>query len=138
MPGSAVDKYETILASLGAVPDEQLRIKLTLTALESAAGIRKPALLEEYTARQQKLESECQVFASIIAGQRKSDVDDKQAQIAGIDGQLQQLSMQRQAITSSIAEAQSKLERSQAGFNSAVNTVRGETESALSKLKGLV
>jgi chromosome segregation ATPase len=136
-PGSAVEKFEAVLTSLSAIADDHLRLTSTLSVLKSTAGVETQALIQEYAGRQQRLASEAQAFASVIAGQQKSDVDDKQTQIAAIDVQLQQLSMQRQSLTSAITDAQSKLTRSQAGFDAAVSTVRGEIEGALSKLKGL-
>jgi hypothetical protein len=135
-PGSAVEKFETAYNSLGAIADPSLRLTSTLAALKSMAGVETQALLQEYAARRQQLDAEVQTFAGVIAGQRKADVDDKQAQISGIDSQIQALSVQRQSLAAAMADAKAKLERSQAGFDAAVATVRGEIESAVNRLKG--
>ena len=137
LSGGVVDKFETAFASLGAIADERLRLTSTLAVLKSTAGIEAEALIQGYVARQQRIESEAQQFTAMVAGQRKTEIDDKQAQVVGIDAQIQALSVQRQAIASTIEEAKGKLTRSQVSFDSAVNTIRAEIESALEKLKGL-
>ena len=135
-PGSAAEKFETTFNSLSAIADAGVRLTSTLSVLKNTAGIETQALLQEYSVRRQRLDQEVQSFAQAIAGQRKTEVDDKQASITAVDAQIQQLSMQRANLTSTMSAAKAKLEQSQAGFDAAVTAVRGEIEGALSRLKG--
>lgn len=134
--GGAVEKFEKTLRSLNGITDENVRLSSALAVIKDVGGVDAQALLQEYSARRQQLDAEVQSFASVMSGQRKSEIDDKQSQIKAIDDQIQHLSIQRQSMVSAIDNAKAKLENSQAGFNAAVNVVRGEIDSALNKLKG--
>ena len=129
-------KFESVYSSLGAIADPALRMKSTLDVLKSTVGVDVQSVRAEYSLRRQRLDSEVSTFAGVMAAQRKTEITDRQANIDGIDKQIQDLSVERQSLASAIADAKTKLDRSQAGFDAAAETLRGEIAAAIENLKG--
>lgn len=136
VPGGAAEKFQNTLASLSAIPDDSMRLMATLSVLKNTAGIDKSALLNEYAVQQRALDQEVANFATAISAQRRQELDERQAQLAGIEMQIHKLNDQRLTLANSVTEARDRLDRSQAGFDNAAEAMRTKIAQAIARLKG--
>lgn len=136
LPGDRADKFEKTLASLAGIPDESLRLASALSVLKDTAGIDIQGILGDYGLRSSALEREVAQFNSAIAAQRKSELDEQNAQIAAFDAQIKQLSVERLRIANMVSVAKDRLDRSQTGFDNAAEAMRTKIAQAIARLKG--
>jgi len=135
-PGSPVEKFEATLNSLTAIADIGTRVTAAASVLKATAGIDATQIRAAYNDRLNAIEVQCGQFKTALDGQHQQ-VEQMTADIDAKNRDIQALTQQRDSLNADIASIRTKIATAQAGFDSAVATVRNEIQEAMNRLKGV-
>lgn len=137
---SEIEKFEEIIESLIAVPEE-FRLKAALSVSEKTLQISKPVLIAAYDQRARLLNGEVDNFRSSLEAQSKADASRLSGDIEGLNSAIQtknrelsDLTAQRDSLNQKISALKFKRDRVERDFNAAVDSLRTEFQTGSQRL----
>lgn len=141
-----LSKIEAFAAPLAnVIPDRALRYKAAMATAQSQSGLTKAAILKGFDNLLATLDSASSSFASQSDEIGKSDVDGKAAQIADLNGSIEQkqkeiaeMQQQVKAMQAQAETSRTRLQQAKANFEAAYQRRKAEIEQQRKEFENIL
>lgn len=133
---SPIQAFLTIAESLtDAIPDEGGRFRAALKTLAKTQNISQQQLAAAFNAMLGVIDTEHGKYVNVIKAQTDKEVTTRETSIAGINDQIEQLSKQRDQLSTAVIEQRAEIGVMQTSLDTATQQVVAEINDSLNKLR---